>query len=215
MELREIKPGMAIRCANKDEYKKLNEETIKKGFGELPCSGANCYGDKCFYISADGIGWSYLTDDGELPRGKVVDLCELIIEEDEYNRGLNDAWMIFKKLLFPVADGGISLPDMYHIFGTSNCCEIVSDWDVKDVLAKLEAYEKEQENPIIGDIVLQIDTAKEFLIITEETDDDDYDFGVIDLKHMRVDRIPWGDKNFIKTGKHIDISALLAEIGKE
>ena len=36
MLLKEIKPGMVIHCKNIAEYKRLEEETIKNGYGELP-----------------------------------------------------------------------------------------------------------------------------------------------------------------------------------
>ena len=36
MRLKEIKPGMAIHCKNIAEYERLEEETIKNGYGELP-----------------------------------------------------------------------------------------------------------------------------------------------------------------------------------
>lgn len=36
MKLKEIKPGMVIHCKNIAEYERLEEETIKNGYGELP-----------------------------------------------------------------------------------------------------------------------------------------------------------------------------------
>lgn len=36
MRLKEIKPGMVIHCKNISEYERLEEETIKNGYGELP-----------------------------------------------------------------------------------------------------------------------------------------------------------------------------------
>lgn len=36
MRLKEIKPGMVIHCKNIAEYERLEEETIKNGYGELP-----------------------------------------------------------------------------------------------------------------------------------------------------------------------------------
>ena len=36
MRLKEIKPGMVIHCKNISEYERLEEETIKNGYGQLP-----------------------------------------------------------------------------------------------------------------------------------------------------------------------------------
>lgn len=37
MKLKEIKPGMVIHCENDEEYCLLNEETVRTGYGKLPC----------------------------------------------------------------------------------------------------------------------------------------------------------------------------------
>ncbi len=64
IKLKEINPGMVIHCKNKQEYNQLNEESVIRGYGELPCEtlpNTNIE-ELVFYIRNIGVLWGYLKD---------------------------------------------------------------------------------------------------------------------------------------------------------
>lgn len=141
----------------------------------------------------------------------------LLKREDEYNRGLNDAWELAKKIVLTEGDGGIGETKLKELFDYSSIKRasywIFKEYAPQEALAKLEAYEKSkkevEEKFKVGDIVtfedgtkgmvMDIDAVDNFAIFTDN--------GCIEA---------WiGQERVTKTGKHIDISALLEEIGEE
>lgn len=64
IKLKQINPGMIIHCKNKQEYDQLNEESVVRGYGELPCEtlpNTNIE-ELVFYIRNSGVLWGYLKD---------------------------------------------------------------------------------------------------------------------------------------------------------
>ena len=150
------------------------------------------------------------------PYDEIKHKMELIdeLKRDEYNRGLNDAWELAKKIVLSEIDGGMSAKEFYNIFDKNMADEdVLKKFTPQEALAKLEAYEKSkkevEEKFKVGDIVtfedgtkgmvMDIDAVDNFAIFTDN--------GCIEA---------WiGQERVTKTGKHIDISALLEEIGEE
>ncbi len=134
----------------------------------------------------------------------------LLKKEDEYNRGLNDAWELAKKITLTVGDGGIGENKLKELFDYSSIKRasywIFKEFTPQEALAKLEAYEKEQEIKV-GDIVFNDSTMEEG-VVTYIKDGEVF---------MLYNDGSCGntDGTLTKTGKHIDISALLEKIGKE
>ena len=128
------------------------------------------------------------------------------------NEGRNEVWELAKKIAVEPEIGGYDGMQLHDIFGFSDMDGVFTSYSPQEALAKLEAYEKEQNEIKVGDVVESTTTGKEFLIITEENDDSDYEFGVIDLEGMIIDRICNDTRYFKKTGKHIDIQSLLEQI---
>lgn len=130
--------------------------------------------------------------------------CETELSWDEaYIKGLNEAWKCARKIFTT------DCATLQKVLGSSDEGTIIMLNEPQAILAKLEAYENEIK---VGDVVESTTTGKEFLIITEENDDSDYEFGVIDLERMIIDRICNDTRYFKKTGKHIDIQSVLEQI---
>lgn len=132
---------------------------------------------------------------------------ELIPADKTYTQGLADAWELAKKIL---EMRGMERDNVFKLGDFANILEFVTP---EEAIAKIEAYEREKEIKV-GDVVESTTTQRKFLIVTEETDNSDYDFGVIDLETMMIDRICNDTKHFKKTDKHIDIESLLRQIGE-
>jgi hypothetical protein len=128
--------------------------------------------------------------------------------EKAYNTGLNDAWELAKKIC-------VGKYDDYHSFSPK---ELVSVFDTTDLLhifnltpqealAKLKAYEEAQIE--VGDVVKYGNTEYVVCSIFE-------DFSAHKPNYCGVDRKGrWlGENNVTKTGKHIDISSILEQIGE-
>ena len=210
MELKEIKPGMAIHCKNDMEYEQLNAEVIKLGYGRLPFKKRNLLGEVnnvLFCFGTDEICWEYVGDFN----GAYIEFSDLIIPElsaeEAYNKGMNDAWELAKKIVLNEIDGGMSVKDFYNIFDkTMGDEDVLKKFSPKEVLAKLEAYEKGLEEIKAGDVV-QCGGIKGVVGRVMKSE----------LCVICADGSSgyWTKSECENTGKHIDISAILAEIGKE
>lgn len=124
-------------------------------------------------------------------------------EEDAYNKGLEDAWELAKKIAEKLQ------ADRLEIFNLAYSTEIFQRLTPREALAKFEAYEKSKEEIKVGDVV---EINGDMAVVTSFGTDGDvihviYFDGIVNSYRK--------DKPIKKTGKHIDISAILAEIRKE
>lgn len=135
----------------------------------------------------------------------------LLKRGDEYNRGLNNAWELAKKV------GKYDGFKLREIFGLSECLDDFEEGESpysevmkmtpQEALAKLEVYEKSKDEIKVGDIVFNDSTMEEG-VVTYIKDD---------VVFMLYSDGSCGntDGTLSKTGKHIDISSLLEEIGED
>ena len=125
--------------------------------------------------------------------------------EEAYNKGLedgrNEAWELAKKLV--LLDSSIG----WKIFGTCRVLEVLENFTPQEALAKLEAYEKEQAEIKVGDVIERTRDNKVIVVC-----------GISDVNYcglMNDGR--WTCLSFedeiTKTGKHIDIQSMLEQIG--
>lgn len=75
MKLKEIKSGMVIHCNNQEEYKRLNEETQRFGFGKLPFSFSQ---DHVYVIDENIVLWNTTKN-----RRHYVEFSDLVIPDSE------------------------------------------------------------------------------------------------------------------------------------
>lgn len=218
MRLKEIKPGMVIHCKTKGEANKLLWELAHLGYrwwNEKPINELHFHnnGEGCGYWVKEnktvdcGVIAYYKERTAEY--GEITPFSSLIVPEKTYDDGLNEAWAAARKIVLRKEHGGLPCKDLEIIF------EREPEWEVEysvfknltpqEVISKLEAYEAEKKirvgDVVIGNIFKGVVTAicneRAFII---------YDDG--STKEISLDKCQ-------KTGKHIDISYILAEIGKE
>lgn len=211
MKLKKIKPGMVIHCKTEIEAWYLLEHLSKLGFvwsssGELlDNTYYGEYGNRTCY-AVDENHKKYVTfgyfEFYENNGRDIVEFSSLIIEEKTYEDGLNEAWEFVRKI------SNISYKELSNIFGVSMenpWGELIDKNSASEAIAKLEAYEAEEQIKV-GDVVMGnifkgvvtgICNGRAFIM---------YDDG--SSKEISLDKCQ-------KTGKHIDISSILAEIGKE
>jgi len=131
---------------------------------------------------------------------------------EAYNKGLEDAWECVKKLTVnDYLKDGYDSDELLKIFGTDNIFCILKNYTPQEALAKLEAYEKEQAEIKVGDVVTifprsggQYDAIVVF-VKKEKYIDAIYSDGVT------TNNVP--PELYKKTGKHIDIQSVLQQIG--
>lgn len=211
MKLKEIKPGMVIHCKTKNEANMLLWELVHLGYrwwnGKSICELH--FEDRvngCGYWIKDNrtVDWGSIGYYRERTAeyGEIVPFSYLIIEEKTYEDGLNKAWEFVHK----VSD--ISYKELSNIFGVSMenpWGELIDKHSASEAISKLEAYEAEKQikvgDVVVGNIFKGVVTAicngRAFIM---------YDDG--SSKEISIDKCQ-------KTGKHIDISSILEEIGKE
>ena len=133
----------------------------------------------------------------------LEDIIENEIEE-AYNKGLNDAWELAKKIVLPDKDGGMKISEIKNVFKINHVDvnDILRNFTPQEALAKLEAYEKEQAEIKVGDVV-EVNGCK-FLVTTVANDH----INLIDSKGITTSTT----STCKKTGKHIDIQPILEQI---
>ena len=63
---------------------------------------------------------------------------------DIYNKGLNDAWELAKKIILPSHMGGYTANELKNIFGKNTYMAAMSDFTPQEAFAKVKAYEEKK-----------------------------------------------------------------------
>lgn len=134
---------------------------------------------------------------------------------DAYQEGLNDAWECFKKLVYPVKDGGFSTERLCEIFGTSLPSHIIRDFSPSEAIQKIKDYEERKKQKdaeiCVGDeVYTSLDENFKYIVTRIYR----YDELVANLLSQNG---TWGRvmklSNLHKTGKHYDaIEEVLKEL---
>ena len=139
-------------------------------------------------------------DDFELDR-----LGQLVhgVDQFSYNKGADDAWELVKKLFNMERESAIADAFNYEFTNTHG----VLGWLSYKAAAKVEAWEKEKSEIRVGDVVKLICNGR-CGVVTKFTENFYYGF--------TSDSTPfqWLKIDCTKTGRHIDIEAVLAQIGE-
>lgn len=229
MKLKEIKPGMVIHCKTEQEAKKLLGILSEMNFKWCDRTGVG--EDRTFFDEADECGLCYHVNDSmklEYARygyfasreeyGEITPFSSLIIEEKTYEDGLNEAWAAAKKIVLGKEHGGLPCEDLGKIFTSEDGWEteysVLKNLTPQEAIAKLEAYEAEKQIKV-WDVVEYFTAVSNphFGIYLSETKDEHWVLTpYCEAPQSLEKKTGW---QFKKTGKHIDISSILAEIGKE
>lgn len=126
------------------------------------------------------------------------------LQDDAYQRGLDDAWECMKKIAF------LEKPrDMRDFLGHTTFGGILTGYTAAEAIAKLKAYEEKQKADgeiKVGDEVIYNGTTK--CIVVRPEDDERY-ASLIDSDgtHYSADH-----RECKKTGRHFDIKSILEDM---
>lgn len=133
-----------------------------------------------------------------------------IDNKEAYNKGLNDAWELARKIVLPESEGGMKIDELKNIFKNHryfDINDILKRYTPQEALAKLEAYEKEQNEVKIGDIIA-IDDDRVVVTKVNKCESCTTIYGFKENGCC----IFYSDKQFKKTGTHIDIQKILNKL---
>lgn len=137
---------------------------------------------------------------------KVRSVAYSANNEETYNKGLEDAWELAKKIYLPTVEGGITGGEIEKIFDCHYSC-VLRMYTPQEALAKLETYEKEKEINV-GDVVGSINTGR-LGVITKVEENGKYVMFSDGMAGM------FAHNDIRKTGKHIDINCVLEQLKEE
>lgn len=184
-------------------------------------------GDR-FIIEIDGVTPIYNKDGKEVILHKVKGFNSLVFDvngldklqkygdeqipySEAYEKGLNDAWELAGK----IATKKISFAEARDCFGIdinfksgADITREIFSIPYQEALAKIEAYEKEQSEICVGDVVR--DEYGKNLCVTRVSEDKSVVecFGPGGMMHR------YSYNCVTKTDKHLDIMSLLNQIGE-
>lgn len=72
--------------------------------------------------------------------------------DEAYNKGLDDAWELAKKIVLPDHLGGYTVDELKDIFGKNTFASLMNTFSPQEALAKVKAYEERNEIKV-GDVV--------------------------------------------------------------
>lgn len=142
------------------------------------------------------VGYS---DYRELPETTCWVKDDVLHTPDElYNKGLNDAWELAKKIVINSDDGGYTAKELGEMFRTILPSEVFADFTPQEALAKVKAYEDECNKITVGDVVKLKGTSYEAVVTrVSET--------ILHCLYKDGRCAPGCYKeNYEKTGKHFD-----------
>jgi hypothetical protein len=116
--------------------------------------------------------------------------------DELYNKGLNDAWELAKKIEISSYDGGYTGKELMEMFGTISFNKIFADLTPQEALAKVKEYEERNEIKV-GDVVKSKSSNIE-RIVTRVTETNIY------FLFRDGSCGSYTNKNLEKTGEHFD-----------
>ena len=117
--------------------------------------------------------------------------------------GQEEAWKLAQKI---IAIRGYSLEEIEGIFGTRNARECILNYTYTEAAAKVAEWERKKEEICVGDVVSISNVNKCGVVICD-------DCGVVTIVISNGCVIRREKDKCTKTGRHIDIESMLAQIG--
>ena len=125
--------------------------------------------------------------------------------DELYNKGLNDAWGLAKKIAVPEHLGGYTADEIRNIFGKNTFISVMRAFTSQEAIAKVKEYEERNEIKV-GDVVkLKSVYAEGEGIVTKITETNIcllYKNG--NCNNNKCSSNSSIDRYFEKTGKHFD-----------
>lgn len=136
--------------------------------------------------------------DGECLSTSFVSDDVLHPTDESYNKGLNDAWELVKKIVLSEEDGGYSCEELENIFGYRSPASVLKVFTPQKSLAKVKAYEDERNEIKVGDVV-KLKRASYESIVTRVAETSIFCL----FKDGSCDNYI-NKENLVKTGRHFD-----------
>lgn len=73
--------------------------------------------------------------------------------DEAYNKGLDDAWELAKKIVLPDHLGGYTVDELKDIFGKNTFASLMNTFSPQEALAKVKVYEEKHNEIRVGDVV--------------------------------------------------------------
>ena len=123
--------------------------------------------------------------------------------DDAYNKGLEDAWELAKKIVLSECDGGYSCEELENIFGYRTPASILKAFTPQEALAKVKAYEECNEIKV-GDVVRLKGCCVEGIVTKVTETNICYLFKDGSCSNSSCNNSDFINSYFEKTGKHFD-----------
>ena len=123
------------------------------------------------------------------------------------NDGRNEVWELVKKATLDYSEGGYKVSELKEVFQVSSLQGVFKRYTPQEALAKLEAYEKEQAEIKVGDVVKH-----NGILVFVVTRIDDTIMGYD--KEGNTHSFCFPNQYIKKTGKHIDIQSVLSQLAE-
>lgn len=213
MKLRELKPGMAIRCSNEEEKSILLKELAKQGYLWVGKAYPTCeefYTGNTIHIYEPSELYKYKHITWSDKEGNI-NFSELIIPElstEEVLKIRNDLPFDYVREYLGLCYGR-SLDEMLRMAKPAQIIDMCIKWKAEHIETKIERL-------TVGDIVFCKGKKINVAIVKVYNEN-----GVQIYKGLGEDGQAYGfmehevNKSITRTGRKIDISSILAEIGKE
>lgn len=105
------------------------------------------------YDASDNTYCVGYSDYRELPKTTRWVKDDVLHTPDElYNKGLNDAWELARKIIIQPDDGGYTAQELAEMFRTVVPSAVIADFAPQEALAKVKDYEERNEIKV-GDVV--------------------------------------------------------------
>ena len=121
--------------------------------------------------------------------------------EEVYQRGLDAAWDVAKKLWLPSMRGGLSCREIDEIFGVEACSvkDIMEQYSASECIAKLKEYEQRKDHIEVGDeVAFQNANRRDTVVVVTYIGDDGYIDGMDGRGTQYAHKNPM---NWTKTGR--------------
>jgi hypothetical protein len=161
-------------------------------------------------VGERGITAAFKIDDLEVLNSDYINEHYGELQDEAYQRGLENAWDVARKLAVGTDDGGVSISDLYKIFGTESMCTIMKNNTVYDAIDKLKAYEDKQKADDEINVGDEVRSKRGWTAVVVKIDD-----GGLMLMDSSGAVGSYSDiSKFSKTGRHFDIQSILEAMRK-
>ena len=155
----------------------------------------------------EAYGLSLYLDEHSIYPIKHVDESE---KGKNYDDGLREAWGLAKKIICNIEYGGLHTSELEQIFGYAEFDDVLKNYTPQEAAAKIAEWEDGREIRFRDEVIYGGNGNRRGVVTKEHTGFSDDECCVL-----------WSDggvgtplkSRLTKTGRHIDIAGLLAEIG--